>query len=146
MPILILYFRPQKVYTYSKSEVKVEDDELDDPVTVSKTGVFYSPPKPKFLPAEGRGRINSSGSDSSISKLIIPEEDRDSHIPEQPEGKYSNKDARHSSRHKHRRHEKSRKGGKIYNRVSMNSLQGFTLGNCRKPSVSKVMNLWCPVY
>lgn len=109
MPILILYFRPQKVYTYSKSE----DDELDDPVTVSKTGVFYSPPKPKFLPAEGRGRINSSGSDTSISKLIIPEEDSDSHIPEQPEGKYSNKDARHSSRHKHRRHEKSRKGGKI---------------------------------
>lgn len=102
--------RPQKVYTYSKSEVKVEDDELDDPVTVSKTGVFYSPPKPKFLPAEGRGRINSSGSDTSISKLIIPEEDSDSHIPEQPEGKYSNKDARHSSRHKHRRHEKSRKG------------------------------------
>lgn len=128
MPILILYFRPQKVYTYSKSEVKVEDDELDDPVTVSKTGVFYSPPKPKFLPAEGRGRINSSGSDTSISKLIIPEEDSDSHIPEQPEGKYSNKDARHSSRHKHRRHEKSRKGGKIYNRVNMNSLQGFTLG------------------
>ena len=106
-------FSSSKVFKSSK----VEEDELDDSTdNNSKPGLFYSPPKPKFAPSEGRGRTNTSGSDSSITQLIIPEEDGpELHILEQPEGKYSNRDARHSSRHKHRRRERLSKGGEFHN-------------------------------
>lgn len=86
---------------------------MDEHINITKTGLFYSPPKLKFTPTEGRGRANTSGSDSSITELIIPEEDSDLRIPEQPEGKYSNKDSRHASRHKHRRQERAFKGGEF---------------------------------
>ena len=92
-----------------------EEDDVDEAVNTSKSGLFYSPPKPKFSPPEGRGRANTSGSDSSITNLIIPEEDSDVHLVEQPEGKYSNRDARHGTRHKHKKyHERSFKGGEMF--------------------------------
>ena len=90
---------------------------MDEPLDVSKTGIFYSPPKTKIVPTEGRGRANTSGSDSSMSELIIPEENSNVRIVEEPEGKYSNRDARHSARHKHRRHERHFKGGEILDRI-----------------------------
>ena len=109
-----LFFSSSSVYKSPKGQV--EEDELDYPITVAKTALFYSPPKPKFAPiTEGRGRINTTGSDSSMTELIIPEEDSDLRIPEQPEGKYSNKDNRNMPRHKHRRHERPKKGGEVYN-------------------------------
>lgn len=97
---------------YKKEE---EYDDVDEAVNTSKSGLFYSPPKPKFSPPEGRGRANTSGSDSSITNLIIPEEDSDVHVVEHPEGKYSNRDARHGTRQKHKRHhERSFKGDAKY--------------------------------
>lgn len=104
-----LFISSSKIYKSSKGE----EDEVDEPIDVSKTGLFYSPPKTKIVPAEGRGRANTSGSESSMSKLIIPEENSNIRIPEQPEGKHSSRDARHSSRHKHRRHERHFKGGEL---------------------------------
>ena len=108
--------RPFSFLSTSSSKIyKKEEDDVDEAVNASKSGLFYSPPKPKFSPPEGRGRANTSGSDSSITKLIIPEEDSDVHLAEQPEGKYSNRDARHGTRHKHKRHqERSFKGGEIF--------------------------------
>ena len=99
----------------SKIYKKEEEDDVDEAVNTSKSGLFYSPPKPKFSPSEGRGRANTSGSDSSITNLIIPEEDSDVHPVEHPEGKYSNRDARHGTRHKLKRHhERSFKGGEVF--------------------------------
>lgn len=91
----------------SKIYKKEDDDDVDEAVNTSKSGLFYSPPKPKFSPPEGRGRANTSGSDSSITNLIIPEEDSDIHVVEHPEGKYSNRDAK-------RHHERSFKGGEVF--------------------------------
>lgn len=105
------FFSSSKIY----KSPKVEEDEVDESPDVSKTGLFYSPPKSKFVPPEGRGRINTSGSDSSITQLIIPEESGNSNVADQPEGKYSSRDARHSSRHKHRRYQKHYKAGQMQN-------------------------------
>lgn len=108
---------------YKKEE---EEDDVDEAVNTSKSGLFYSPPKPKYSPPEGRGRANTSGSDSSITNLIIPEEDSDFHLVEQPEGKYSNRDARHGTRHKHKRHhERSFKGGEIFCRQEICAVSSF---------------------
>lgn len=107
-----------EMYRSSSSKIykspKVEEDEVDEPPDVSKTGLFYSPPKSKFAPPEGSGRINTSGSDSSITQLIIPEESGNSSVADQPEGKHSSRDARHSSRHKHRRYQKHYKADTKY--------------------------------
>ena len=105
------FFSSSKIYR----SPKVQEEEVDEPADVSKTGLFYSPPKSKFVPPEGRGRINTSGSDSSITQLIIPEESSNSNVPDQPEGKYCSRDARHSSRHKQRRYQKHYKAGKMRN-------------------------------
>lgn len=84
-----------------------EEDEVDDPLEVSQKGFFYSPPKAKLMHAEGRSRSDTSGSDSSITALIIPEENSSSEMLEQLEGKYSSRNPRHSFRHKHKqRHER----------------------------------------
>ena len=108
-PFCFLFTSSSKIH--KKEE---DDDEEDEAVNTSKSGLFYSPPKSKFSLQEGRGRANTSGSDSSITNLIIPEEDSEVHIVEQPEGKYSNRDARHGTRHKHKKHhERSFKGGEI---------------------------------
>lgn len=110
----MLFFFSSKTSS-SKIYKKEEEDDVDDAVNISKSGnLFYSPPKPKYLPPEGRGRANTSGSDSSTTDLIIPEEGSDLRVVEQPEGKYSSRDARHGTRHKHKRHERSFKGGEIF--------------------------------
>ena len=85
---------------------------MDDPLEVSQKGLFYSPPKAKLMHAEGRSRSDTSGSDSSITALIIPEENSTSEMLEQLEGKYSSRNPRHSFRHKHKqRHERHYKAG-----------------------------------
>lgn len=117
-PFCFLFTSSSKIY--KKEE---EYDDVDEAVNTSKSGLFYSPPKPKFSPPEGRSRANTSGSDSSITNLIIPEEDSDAHVVEHPEGKYSNRDARHGTRQKHKRHhERSFKGGELFNFVDQISL------------------------
>ena len=109
---------------YKKEE---DEDDVDEAVNTSKSGLFYSPPKPKFSPPELRGRANTSGSDSSITNLIIPEEDSDVHLVEQPEGKYSNRDARHGTRHKHKKHhERSFKGGELFCGPEIGAVSSFS--------------------
>lgn len=120
-PLSFLSTSSSKIY--KKPE---EEDDVDEVVNTSKSGLFYSPPKPKFSPPEGRGRANTSGSDSSITNLIIPEEDSDVHLVEHPEGKYSNRDARYGSRHKHKRHhERSFKGGEVFCRLDFFAVSSF---------------------
>jgi len=116
------------LFTSSSKIYKKEEDEddVDEAVNASKSGVFYSPPKPKFSPQELRGRANTSGSDSSITNLIIPEEESDVHLVEQPEGKYSNRDARHGARQKHKKHhERSFKGGEVFCGPEIGAVSSF---------------------
>lgn len=114
---VMLFFFPinssSKIYKKEKEEEEEED--LDEVVNITKSGsLFYSPPKTKHLPPEPRSRSNTNDSISSTAHLIIPEEGSDLHVLEQPEGKYSSRDARHGARHKHKRHERPlKKGGEF---------------------------------
>ncbi|KAJ7390501.1 hypothetical protein OS493_024533 [Desmophyllum pertusum] len=40
---------------YKKEEDQQREDDEVEPVNISKSGLFYSPPKQKYLPPEGRG-------------------------------------------------------------------------------------------
>lgn len=106
-----------KIYKKEKEEEEEDEEDLDEVVNITKSGkLFYSPPKTRHLPPEPRSRLNTNDSTSSTADLIIPEEGSDLRVLEQPEGKYSSRDARHGTRHKHKRHERPlKRGGEFFN-------------------------------